>query len=115
MNKKFILQLTKLHQIVIILFTIFAIHSCSVESTNPESPSNLRVQGYNEQIGIDLANPCFAWFVNDKERSDYQTAYQILVASSEEKLNANNGDIWDSGKVQSSEQYGVSYKGNKLA
>lgn len=114
MNKKFILQLTKLHQIVIILFTIFAIHSCSVESTNPESPSNLRVQGYNEQIGIDLANPCFAWYVNDKDRGEYQTAYRILVASSEEKLNANNGDIWDSGKVQSMEQYGIRYEGSKL-
>ena len=44
-----------------------------------------------------------------------QSAYQILVASSEEKLNANIGDKWDSGKVASDQSVNVVYEGSALA
>jgi len=43
-----------------------------------------------------------------------QSAYQILIASSEEKLNANIGDKWDSGKVASEQSVNVSYEGSAL-
>lgn len=43
-----------------------------------------------------------------------QTGYHILVSSSPEKLNKNEGDLWDSGKVQSEDSQWVPYAGKQL-
>ncbi|MEN8230281.1 MAG: alpha-L-rhamnosidase N-terminal domain-containing protein [Bacteroidota bacterium] len=103
------------------LFVVFSllagfITSCiiSEESTNPETPTNLRIQDQTEQTGIDVRNPKFGWHVNDKDRGEIQTAYRILVASSKQKINADTGDLWDSEKVISSNQYGIKYNGSDL-
>ncbi|RZL44160.1 MAG: alpha-rhamnosidase, partial [Pedobacter sp.] len=65
-------------------------------------------------MGIDVVKPRFAWHIIAEERNVKQTAYQILVASSLEKLNASEGDIWDSGKVNSEESIHVKYNGKEL-
>ncbi|KAG1649517.1 Arylsulfatase [Nymphon striatum] len=46
-------------------------------------------------------NPQFGWLLADKVVS--QSAYQILVASSEEKIINNIGDVWDSEKIKSND------------
>ena len=43
-----------------------------------------------------------------------QTAYQVLVASSEELLKKDKGDLWDSGKVESDQSIQVEYAGKPL-
>lgn len=65
-------------------------------------------------LGIDVVKPRFAWQLVSKERNVMQTAYQIIVASSIEKLNANEGDLWNSGKVNSQESIHVRYSGENL-
>ncbi|OVE74155.1 hypothetical protein BVX94_01210, partial [bacterium B17] len=40
--------------------------------------------------------------------------YQVIVSSSPEKLKANEGDLWDSGKIESDEQLGIRYAGKDL-
>jgi len=82
--------------------------------TSPGAPTNLRVQDNAEQLGVDVANPNFAWYVNDSDRGEKQTAYRIIVASNQQNIDANRGDIWDSGKINSSNQYGVKYAGTPL-
>ena len=44
-----------------------------------------------------------------------QTAYRVLVASSAERLAADDGDLWDSGKVGSDATLHVAYAGKPLA
>ena len=44
-----------------------------------------------------------------------QVAYPNLVASSEAKLKSDRGDLWDSGRVASSQSVLVSYAGKPLA
>ena len=44
-----------------------------------------------------------------------QTAYQVLVASSEKLLKEGKADLWDSGKVASSRSFDVRYGGPPLA
>jgi hypothetical protein len=44
-----------------------------------------------------------------------QSAYRVLVASSQQTLDADRGDMWDSGRVQSGESFGVAYRGKPLA
>ena len=44
-------------------------------------------------------------------RGRKQTAYQILVASSRDLLDADRGDLWDSGRVNSAESVNIVYGG----
>jgi alpha-L-rhamnosidase len=43
-----------------------------------------------------------------------QTAYQVLVSSSEPMLQANQGDLWNSGQVPSDAHFNVVYPGRPL-
>ncbi len=65
--------------------------------------------------GIDEALPRLTWRVESMARGQKQTAYQILVASSAAALKQDVGDLWDSGKVASSETVNVVYAGQPLA
>jgi alpha-L-rhamnosidase len=79
-----------------------------------KAPTNLRVQDSTEQLGVDVPNPSFAWYVTGAGRGERQTTYRIIVTSCEENIDSNLGDMWDSGKVISAYQYGVKYEGCAL-
>ncbi len=51
-----------------------------------------------ERAKTQNRHPQFSWIVNDTQKNAYQEAYQILVASSLEKLAQNEGDLWNSGE-----------------
>lgn len=65
-------------------------------------------------LGIDIARPALSWLINGHARGIEQTHYQLLVASSIENLTENKGDLWDSGKIRSSESVNVAYQGTAL-
>jgi alpha-L-rhamnosidase len=86
---------------------------------DPTAPSGLIIEVANnvkDVIVVDDTHPEFGWVMNDEDINEYQTAYQILVASSQEKLDRNKVDMWDSGKVKSDESTNASYgkKGRPL-
>ena len=66
-------------------------------------------------LGIDTAQPRLSWVLGSNRRGVMQKAYQVLVASSPERLAADAGDLWDSGRVQSDESVNVEYQGKKLS
>ena len=74
----------------------------------------LRCEGRDNPLGIDVAQPRLSWMIESERRGEYQSAYQILVAASAEALSRDQGDLWDSGKVASSRSYGVEYAGKPL-
>ncbi|HEX8523854.1 MAG TPA: family 78 glycoside hydrolase catalytic domain [Tepidisphaeraceae bacterium] len=76
--------------------------------------TDLRCEGRVEPLGIDVPMPVLSWALESDRRGDDQSAYQILVASSPEPLSQNRGDLWDSGKIASSESIGVEYRGKPL-
>jgi alpha-L-rhamnosidase len=53
--------------------------------------------------------------MHDPRRGAKQTAYQVLVASTPEKLAADQGDLWDSGKVPTDQSTQVVYAGGPLS
>ena len=53
--------------------------------------------------------------MESEQNGQAQTAYRILAASSEQRLAAGQGDLWDSGVVSSAETLHVPYAGTKLA
>ncbi|MGX5687858.1 glycoside hydrolase family 78 protein [Arcticibacter tournemirensis] len=75
---------------------------------------NLRTELLVNPVGIDVTQPRLSWEIRSAERAIVQTAYQVLVASSEEKLSANEGDLWNSGKVGSDASVHVKYNGTDL-
>jgi alpha-L-rhamnosidase len=65
-------------------------------------------------LAVDAMHPELSWIILSSARDVHQTAYQILVASSPERLASNNGDLWNSGKVVSAQTAYVPYTGAPL-
>ena len=77
--------------------------------------ANLRCEYIENPLGIDALHPRLSWQLRaGEERGQRQTAYQILAASTPEKLEEGQADVWDSGKVTSSAVM-AEYKGRLLA
>ena len=75
---------------------------------------NLRVETCTNPEGIDNLHPSLSWKITSTERNVLQTAYQVMVSSSPEKLGANDADLWNSGKVVSDKSVYVAYNGSAL-
>ncbi|MDR1455773.1 MAG: glycoside hydrolase family 78 protein [Tannerella sp.] len=76
--------------------------------------TRLRCEGLVNPKGIDPNAPRLSWELASDSRNIRQTGYRILVASSLDKLNANEGDLWDSRQVGSGESVLVPYNGTEL-
>jgi alpha-L-rhamnosidase len=79
------------------------------------APSGLLVDllSHPENAALTDPTPKFSWIVGTSGVS--QTAYRILVASGSSLLAADSGDLWDSGKILSSQSINVAYAGKPLA
>lgn len=78
------------------------------------SVTQLKTEQLSNPMGIDTASPRLGWQLESDKQNVMQTAYHILVASSPELLAQDKGDIWDSGKVQSSHSQWIQYAGEPL-
>ena len=78
------------------------------------SVKNLRCEMLVNPLGIDIKEPRLSWQLNADQRNVQQTAYEIIVSSSKEKLSKNDGDIWAPGKVNSSHSIHIKYAGRVL-
>jgi hypothetical protein len=79
------------------------------------APTDLTVELIREpgsEVKVFDLKPEFGWTV--PLGAKYQKAYQILVASNKESVDANNGDVWDSKRVASSKSTDLEYGGNAL-
>src|SRR5580692_10022255 len=77
-------------------------------------PVNLECESLTTPLGMDAAKPRLAWKIQDSRPGARQTAYEIQVASKAEMLAGGKGDVWDSGRVESSDSLGVPYGGPAL-
>ena len=78
-------------------------------------PTYLRCEARVNPLGVDEPNPQLSWELLANVRSQRQTAYRILVASSPSLLKPKEADLWDSGKVDSEATSGIAYSGVKLS
>ncbi len=81
-----------------------------------DAPTKLMCEllDFPEKTIIFDLKPEFGWILTSRLQGDYQTAYQILVASSMTKLDQNLGDFWDSDKVKSDASINIEYEGKPL-
>lgn len=97
----------------ILSFFIFLALSLSM-SGNSVEVEGLRTEQLSDPVGIDVETPRFSWQINSSLHNVMQISYRILVASSEDILAKNQGDLWDSGDVKSSQSQWVEYAGKAL-
>jgi alpha-L-rhamnosidase len=65
-------------------------------------------------LAVGTKSPRFSWEVPLAGRGRKQSAYQLLVATTEALLEAGQADLWDSGKVISAQSVNVAYAGAAL-
>lgn len=78
-------------------------------------PVALRCEFGDDPAGVDVPQPRLSWKLAGSVPAARQTACRILVASSPAKLAADEGDLWDTGKVSSDETLHWHYAGRELA
>ena len=96
---------------------LLPILACTMFGAAAVRPRQLRCEYRVNPQGIDATEPRLSWVltpVNPKARSLRQTAYRILVASSDTALRSNTGDLWDSGKTGSPDSIHIVYRGKPL-
>ncbi|HEV2066210.1 MAG TPA: alpha-L-rhamnosidase N-terminal domain-containing protein, partial [Thermomicrobiales bacterium] len=76
--------------------------------------SRLRVEYLDDPIGIVVDRPRLSWIVASGERNQAQRAYRILVSSERAMLDRDEGDLWDSGRVESDQTAQIVYAGTPL-
>jgi len=80
-------------------------------------PRRLVVEYRENPMGVDSKMPRFGWVLAAADKGAFgqqQTAYRILVASTDRLLADDRGDIWDSGWIPSEESQHIVYKGKEL-
>jgi alpha-L-rhamnosidase len=78
------------------------------------APVHLRTNALESPLGIDTQQPVLSW-QNDAKTPDWmQSAYEILVATNAEFLRRGKADVWDSGRVASSDSVNIPYTGPAL-
>ncbi|MDN3686226.1 family 78 glycoside hydrolase catalytic domain [Cyclobacterium jeungdonense] len=70
---------------------------------------SLKTSHIDRPLGLE-ERPVFSWQIRALAGFK-QRAYQLLLASHPDKLEPGKADIWDSGKVSSSQSQGVNYPG----
>ncbi|MEL7498423.1 MAG: family 78 glycoside hydrolase catalytic domain [Planctomycetota bacterium] len=98
---------------------VFVVSICAHWLTTNNALADLRCEQLRCEYrqsphGIDEAKPRLCWQVKSELRGQKQSAYRIIVASSVEKLEADQGDVWDSGKVDSNQTLHFEYQGRPL-
>lgn len=97
----------------ILLLSVVSIFALSC-SNSTIAPVNLTCEYLTDPAVVDGPKPRLAWInvASPGERGQKQTAYQVRVASSEDKL--SHPDLWDSDKVESEQSFRVEYNGKPL-
>ncbi|MFE9628058.1 hypothetical protein [Streptomyces sp. NPDC006527] len=89
-----------------------AANAAPVRAPGRTSLTGLAVELRENPLGVDADRPRFGWRMESRDRGRRQSAYRILVASSDVRLSRGRADLWDSGKVTDS--VAIPYGGKAL-
>lgn len=82
-------------------------------SSSPAAIANPRCEYMTNPLGIDILCPRLSWEIISPVRGTMQTAYQVLVSTSETDFEKSN-IVWDSGKIASDRSICCEYAGKPL-
>jgi len=106
----------KMKKLILLFIMLCAVSFIAQCERQPGAPGGLICELLRapERAVITDPQPEFGWIVNDTRRGARQTACQILVASTPDLLEADRGDLWDSGKMISARSINLEYRGHDL-
>jgi hypothetical protein len=64
--------------------------------------------------GIQSSAPRLGWQLGSTRKGDFQSAYQLIVATSHSGAEVLRGDLWESGEVVSAQSQWIPYAGKPL-
>ncbi|MFA5817134.1 MAG: family 78 glycoside hydrolase catalytic domain, partial [Bacteroidales bacterium] len=97
----------------LLLFLSIVVSSFFAYGQGPEV-QNLKCEYLIDPLGIDVTEPRLSWEISGMVRDIRQSVYRLLVASSRIILDADKGDLWDTGEVLSAQSLNIQYKGKPL-
>ena len=104
----------RLSAIVLIVFSLESIQALAAHAKTAFAADELRCEYLSNPSGIDVPKPRLSWLLSSTQGVRGQRAYRVLVASSPALLKRNNGDLWDSGRVESEQSTWIDYAGKEL-
>lgn len=111
MKKHLIFPLASVFLSILFVHPVFG---WGISKVTPQTlPYDLRCQSLENPIGIGESFPDFSWKLSSSGKNVIQTAYQIVVASSIERLD-HDPDLLNSGKIFSDESIYIHYSGKPL-
>ncbi|MBO5205054.1 MAG: hypothetical protein J6B47_03770, partial [Prevotella sp.] len=79
----------------------------------PVAVTHLTTERMNAPMSIATATPRLGWRISSTKNDVMQTEYHIIVASTKEKAEKCEGDLWDA-TVKSSQSQWISYGGKAV-
>lgn len=95
------------------LTTILWLITASFSTASTLTPGYLRTE-YKENPFTDVGSPRLSWELKGDGYALAQTAYEILVATSADKLTPSKADLWYSGIVPGDKTSQIPYQGKTL-
>ena len=96
------------------LFTGTGCGATASQGAGKAAVTGLRVNHLPDPQAVAQPQPRLGWRLVSDALGVRQTAYQVLVARRPELLEPGKADVWDSGRVESSQAQWVVYGGPKL-
>ena len=105
----------KRHSFVIFIGAILAGLFMACQDSSLLVVNQLQCELLDAPLAIDNTFPHFSWKMSNKQTGAASIAYQILVATELDKLNEQEADLWNTGKVMDESSNGIVYQGKPLA
>jgi alpha-L-rhamnosidase len=83
-------------------------------AASPLSPVKLSCEYIVNPLGIDSKKPRFAWQLESKERNQSQSGFELIVSDNLNDIQKGVGNVWQPGKINSSQSIQVEYAGSEL-
>jgi len=99
---------------IFVFLSLFLLTGCLPGKQSQLIFRKMLVEYAENPNNIDKLHPRLSWIVTSTGRNHTQSAYRILVSSSQLLLSGNEGDLWDSGIQNSSETIQHEYSGQRL-
>src|SRR5690554_3978142 len=81
---------------------------------SPPPPERLTTSSFSNPLGIDDRAPLFRWRLPHDGPVRESSAWRVLAATSPDLLAHDEGDVWDSGKVEAPGVDSAHYHGAPL-
>ena len=78
------------------------------------APEDLRTEYLVDPLGLGTTQPRFSWLSGHVRAGSRQVAYRLIVSSDPARLDRDDGDVWDTGRVQSGVTAQVEFAGRPL-